>query len=133
MRLAGDKPEGWAGTGEFYVAAAEAMRRILIEHARARARVKRGGGREPRTLQIESVAELADRGQTEEIMALDEAIRRVSEQDERLGNLVRLRIYAGLGVEQTAEALGVSPRTVKRDWAFCRAWLYDEVKCRLGQ
>jgi RNA polymerase sigma factor (TIGR02999 family) len=121
-RIAGDRPAGWASPGQFYRAAAEAMRRILVEHARARGRVKRGGGKT--ALDLAGVADLATVGDPEPILALDEAIRRVSEMDEQMGDVMRLRFYAGLSVEQTAAALAVSERTVKRDWAAARALVY---------
>lgn len=123
-RLIGDEGVRWDGRGHFFAAAAEAMRRILIEHARSRGRVKRGGDRERVPL---SVVDLAEESDPERIMALDGAIRRLGEQDGRLAEIVRLRFYAGLSVEETASALGVSDRTVKRDWAFARAWLHKEL------
>ncbi len=106
------------------------MRRILIEHARARSRVKRGGGRAREPLDPELIPGGEQLGlpvDAERILALDEAIRRVEQRDARLGEIVRLRFYAGLSIEQTAEALGISPRSVNRDWAFARAWLEREL------
>jgi RNA polymerase sigma factor (TIGR02999 family) len=126
-RIARDRPEGWIGQGQFFAAAAEAMRRILIEHARARGRVKRGGGETPVPLDLGGVADLAAAADPDQILALDDAIRRVSELDEQMGQVVRLRFYAGLTVEQTAAALGISPRTVKRDWTTARAMLYRHL------
>ena len=124
MRLVGDQDARWDGRAHFYAAAAEAMRRILIEHARSRGRVKRGGDRQRVPL---SVVDLAADQDPEQILALDGAIGRLAEQDARLGEIVRLRFYAGLSVEETAAALSVSDRTVKRDWAFARAWLQREL------
>ncbi len=121
VRIAGDRPDGWTSVGQFYSAAAEAMRRILIEHARLRGRVKRGGGRRRVPL---SVLDLAAEQDEEQIMALDSAIGRLEKVDRDAAEVVRLRFFAGLSVEQTAEALSVSARTVKRDWAFARAWLH---------
>jgi RNA polymerase sigma factor (TIGR02999 family) len=127
------KPEvGWEGRGHFFAAAAEAMRRILIEHARARGRVKRGGDEQGRpakrlSLTLGGVADLAAEGDPEEVFALDEAIQRLDAHDPRMAQVVRLRFYAGLSVEETAAALGVAPRTVKRDWAFARAWLFEAL------
>jgi RNA polymerase sigma factor (TIGR02999 family) len=123
-RIAGDRPEGWTSLSQFYAAAAEAMRRILIEHARSRGRVKRGGDRTPTSIDLGGVADLAATADTDQILALDDAIRRVSELDEQMGQVVRLRFFAGLTIEQTAESLGISPRTVKRDWTMARAMLY---------
>jgi RNA polymerase sigma factor (TIGR02999 family) len=130
LRIVGDRPEGWSGRAQFFAAAAEAMRRILIEHARARDRIKRGGGR--RAISMD-VLELAAAGDSEEILALDEAIRRVGDQDERMGQIVRLRFYAGLSVKDTAEVLDLSERTVKREWSVARAWLYRELTTQPGE
>jgi len=126
-RIAGDKPEGWTSPGQFYTAAAEAMRRILIEHARAKGRIKRGDGRPPIPLDLAGVADLAAAADPEQILALDDAIRRVSELDEQMGQVVRLRFYAGLSIDQTAAALGISPRSVKRDWTTARATLFRQL------
>ncbi len=126
-RIARDKPGGWTSPGQFYTAAAEAMRRILIEHARARGRIKRGDGQVPIPLDLAGVADLAAAADPEQILALDDAIRRVSELDEQMGQVVRLRFYAGLSIEQTAAALGISPRTVKRDWTTARAMLFRQL------
>lgn len=132
IRLMRDAGTDWQGRGHFFAAAAEAMRRILIEHARARGRAKRGGdeqGRPPRklTLTLAGIADLAAEVDPDEIVALDETIQRLEARDARAGQVVRLRFYAGLSIEETAEALGVAPRTVKRDWTFARAWLYREL------
>lgn len=123
----------WENRGHFFAAAAEAMRRILIERARARGRVKRGGdedGRPPRKvpLDLPEAAELADHGDPEAILLLDQAIDRLARQDDRAAQVVKLRFYAGLSVDEVAEALATSKRTVLRDWEFARAWLYSEVR-----
>jgi RNA polymerase sigma factor (TIGR02999 family) len=113
---------------QFIHAAAEAMRRILIEHARARGRQKRGGERAKMSLDaIGEVADLAREDQSDQIVAFDEAFRRLEESDPRLATLVRLRFFAGLSVAETAAAMGVSPRTVNTDWVFVRAWLAREL------
>jgi RNA polymerase sigma factor (TIGR02999 family) len=122
MRLVGNNELSWDGRGHFYVAAAEAMRRILIEHARSRGRLKRGGDRRREPINVLDLAAAED---SEQIVALDEAVRRLESQDPRAAQIVHLRFYGGLGVEQTAETLGISPRTVKREWAVARAWLYN--------
>ena len=131
---------GWAGRAHFFHAAAEAMRRILIDHARSRGSVKRGGpgagsgagghGRPSQWQRVAfSVLELADDREQDpaSILALDELISRLEQEEPHLAEVVRLRFFAGLSVEQTASALNVSPRTVKRDWAFARAWLFSRL------
>jgi len=132
MRLKPADGRAWESRAHFFAAAAEAMRRILIERARAKGRIKRGGDAEGRpaprvTLNIDEVAALADDQDPETIIALDHAIDRLSENDERAARIVRLRFYAGLSVEEVAEILEASPRTILRDWAFARAWLYGEL------
>lgn len=124
VRVAGGADVAWTDRAHFYGAAAEAMRRILIEHARARGRVKRGGGLKRQPLDVVDLAVEADPA---EILALDEAIGRLEEQDARAAKIVRLRFYAGLSVDETAQALELSRRTVLREWAFARAWLFRSL------
>src|SRR5262245_20934676 len=112
-----------AGSAAFYHAAAVAMRRILIERARARSRVKRGGGVSPVPLdQIGDVVDLdaADEAHGEVVVAFEEAFRRLEQQEPRVAEVVRLRFYAGLTVPQTSAALGISERTVINRWAYSR-------------
>lgn len=123
LRLAG-KGVRWSGKSQFYQAAAQAMRRILVEHARARGRVKRGGNTCRVPVNLLDLAEDADR---EEILALDEAIRRLEEHTPEIAAVVRLRFFAGLTVEETAEALAMGRRSVDRAWAYARVWLYREL------
>lgn len=118
--LASDAPS-WNDRGHFFRAAAEAMRRILIDYARKRGRIKRGGGRIQVTL---GDVRVGDGMPLEDVLALDEAIQRLEEMDPGMAEVVRLRFFGGLSVEETAHALGISPRTVKREWAVARAWLY---------
>lgn len=125
LRLVGARQTTWKGKGQFCLAAAEAMRRILIDHARKRGRIKRGGDYKRVPLDIEIVATHA---QPEEITALIDAIGRLEKKDSRTGEIVRLRFFVGLSVAETAAALGLSDRTVRRDWALARAWLYRELK-----
>lgn len=123
----------WQSRAHFFKAAAEAMRRILIEHARARGCVKRGGdedGRPPKRLPI-SVIDLACAPDEQEIMALDDDLRRLEAADPDAAEVVRLRVFAGLSVDETAAALSVSPRTVDRNWAFARAWLFEARRRRV--
>ena len=132
MRLRPANTAPWESRAQFFAAAAEAMRRILIDRARARGRRKRGGdddGRAARKLQLDvaEVAALASDDDPETVLALDDAIAKLAAQDARVAEIVRLRFYAGLSVEEVAELLCASTRTVLRDWAFARAWLYGEL------
>ena len=112
----------------FYFAATEAMRRILIEHARSRHAIKRGGADRRRiSMDISAIADLAEDGKSDEIIALDEALRRLEAQRLRVAQVVKLRFYGGMSIDETAEMLSVSPRTVDLDWAFARAWLFREL------
>ena len=121
LRLVGDRQLPWQNRAHFYAAAAEAMRRILVDHARKRGRSKRGGDR--RRVPLKSV-DLAVQQNSSEILALDQALERLQKEDERMHKVVMLRFFAGLSIEDAANAMGVSSRTVKREWTFARAWLY---------
>lgn len=127
LKLVGDEDTElrWANRAHFFSAAAEAMRRILVDHARSKARLKRGG--EFRRLSL-SVVELSDEQSGVEILELDEALQRLEKQDERMARIVSLRFFAGLSVEDAAGVLHVSPRTVKREWSLARAWLFRELR-----
>ena len=124
LKLVAGADRSWEGRRHFFYAAAEAMRRVLIEHARSRTRVKRGGGRI--RIDIASIDLAADHD-FEQVLALDDAICRLESEDRQAADVVRLRFFAGLSVEETAEAMGISERTVKRDWAYARAWLSDAL------
>lgn len=124
LRLVGDEGLAWSSRAHFYAAAAEAMRRILIDHARSKDRVKRGGGRPGLPL---DVVDLATRDNVEEILAVDDAVCRLEETDRRMGAVVKLRFYAGLSERETAQALGISERTVQREWVVARAWLKSRL------
>lgn len=125
LRLVGGGDPGWQNRAHFFGAAAIAMRRILIENARRRDAAKYGGGRAQISL---SGVDLADDPDSLDLLALDEALSRLEKQDPRMSQIVHLRYFAGLSVEEAAEALNISPRTVKRDWNLARAWLYREIK-----
>ncbi len=124
LRLVGDRKVPWQNQAHFYTAAAEAMRHVLLDYAKSKGRQKRGGGRAKMPL---NVADLANEENSEQIVALDSALCRLEEQNPGAAQVVRLRFYAGLSVDQTAEALNMSPRTVDRRWKFARAWLYREL------
>ncbi|OZC01876.1 ECF-type sigma factor [Rubricoccus marinus] len=110
------------GRAHFFAAAARAMRQVIVDDARKRNRVKRGGGERPTSL--DRVGEIRADEPADEILALDEALKRFEEIDPRAARVVECRYFAGLTVEETAEALGISPTTVKREWVAARAWLY---------
>jgi len=126
MRLlgTGGKEVQWQGRAHFFGAAARAMRRILIERARSRRRLKRGGGAAKVSL---DEAAIADDSRGEDLLALDEVLDKLERHDKRKSDVVMLRYFAGLSIEETAAALGVSPATVKNDWTFARAWLNHEL------
>ena len=124
LKLVGDDDIGWDSRAHFYVAAAEAMRRILVDEARKKGRIKRGGDRERVPL---SVVDLAVEQNFSEILALDEALRRMESEDARMGRVVMLRFFAGLSIDDTADAMGLSPRSVDREWRRARAWLYQAM------
>ena len=141
LRLLGRQGSEWEGRKHFFRAAAEAMRKILIDHARARNAAKRGGGAERveagqawgsragrAALSISSVADLASESDPEGILALDKAIVRLESVDAQAASVVRLRFYAGLNERSVAEALDVSERTVRRSWVFARGWLRDAIE-----
>ena len=124
LRLVGDPSLDWRSRRYFFAAAAEAMRRILIERARHYARQKHGGGRKKVNL---SDVQLGSELPTTDILALEEALGRLEKKDEARSDVVKLRFFAGLTVEETAQSLGISPRSVKRLWAGARAWLHREI------
>jgi len=128
LRLVGTEDPNWDGRKHFFGAAAEAMRRILVENARRKKRLKRGGDLERVDLDaVDLPAPMAD----DELMALDAALDRLAEADPRAAELVKLCFFVGLTQEQAARELGVSVSTVERTWAFARAWLFREIQ-RIG-
>ncbi len=124
MRLVGDGSPTWDGRAHFIGAAAIAMRRILVERARRVGALRRGGDRQRLSLDELDIAAPASEF---DVVALDDAIRRMEREDERMARIVMLRYFAGLSIEETAELMGISPTSVKREWACARAWLYDEL------
>jgi RNA polymerase sigma factor (TIGR02999 family) len=125
LRLVGSKaPPTWDGRGHFFAAAAEAMRRILIENARRKQTAKRGGGLQRVELRE---LDLATESAPEELILLDEALTRLSQEDPAAGTLVKLRYFSGLSVEEAAELAGLSRATAFRHWSFARAWLISQM------
>lgn len=122
VRLLGSEPVPWEHRAHFFAVASEAMRRVLIDHARRHRSKKRGGDRAAVPL---SVLDLAAPSDLEQTLALDEALTRLEAEDAKAAQVVKLRFFAGLDVEETAAALGVSERTVAREWAFARARLFE--------
>ncbi len=130
LKLVGPRELPWANRAHFYAAAAQAMRQILLDHARGKARVKHGGG--VHQVDLDQGATISTGGSEDSVdfVALDEAMSRLEERDARAAQVVRLRYYAGLTIQATALAMSVSERTVKEDWAFARAWLERELRAR---
>lgn len=124
LRLVGGQPQDWNGRGHFFAAAAEAMRRILVETARRKGRVRYGGGR--RRLDLDRLS-VADDVQDEDLLALDDALARLEAEEPDAAAVVKLRYFAGLTAEQAAGVLDISKRTADRHWAYARAWLFDAV------
>lgn len=124
VRLVGSGDPGWEGRGHFFGAAAEAMRRILVERARAKGRIKRGGNRQRVDIDADL---LASDERSDELLALDEALTRLTEQDEERAAVVKLHCFGGLTLPDTAQALGISLATAERRWAYAKAWLRVEM------
>ncbi len=128
LRLVGADDPGWDSRGHFFAAAAEAMRRILVENARRKQRLKRGGDRGRRDLDETALSVAAPAGVPEDdLLALDAALTKLAERDPLPARLVQLRYFSGLTVDQAAEVLGISPSTADRSWAYARAWLRVEI------
>ncbi|MBC8468448.1 MAG: sigma-70 family RNA polymerase sigma factor [Planctomycetes bacterium] len=124
IRLVGKEARNWDSRGHFFAAAVEAMRRILVENARRKKSSKHGGDK----LKVDlDHADLAIEEPSEDLIALDEALTRLSETDPGVADLVKLRYFAGLTIEQAAEFLGISRRTAVDHWAYARAWLRREI------
>jgi RNA polymerase sigma factor (TIGR02999 family) len=125
LRLVGQSSVEWKGRAHFFGVAAKAMRSILVDHARARNAAKRGGS--PRALTLDDAAWIAGPQASVDVLALDDALGRLAELDPRKSRLVELRYFGGLGIDEAATVLGVSPTTVKREWMTARAWLRREL------
>jgi RNA polymerase sigma factor (TIGR02999 family) len=124
LRLTDQRQTNWQNRSHFLGVAAQAMRRILVDHAKSRQRIKRDGGR-PVTLE-EGTA--INTGPPEEVLAVDEALVRLAALDPRQARIVELRYFAGMTIEETATAVDLSPATVKREWTSARAWLLRELR-----
>ena len=124
LRLAGGEGLAVRDRAHFYAVCAQVMRHVLVDHARAHARDKRGGGAVH--VPLDEAANAAGAG-SKEMLALDEALRGLEEVDPQKARVVALRYFAGLGIEETAEVLGISPTTVRREWRRAKAWLYRAV------
>jgi RNA polymerase sigma factor (TIGR02999 family) len=129
LRLVGEERRGWDSRGHFFAAAAEAMRRILVENARRKRSLRKGGDYRRVDLEASDVATPEDL-HCEDLLALDEALAELARQDEVKANVVKLRYFAGLTIEQTAASLGIAPATAKRCWTYARAWLIRAMGSR---
>src|SRR5262245_50894983 len=125
LRVAGNEKVKWDGRAHFFGAAAEAMRRILVENARRKKAMRHGGGQQ--RVDIED-AEILTPAQDSELLAVNEALEKFAAEDPRKAELVKLRYFAGLTITEAATVLGISEPTAKRHWAYSRAWLYQELK-----
>lgn len=127
LKIAGAKDPRWDGRGHFFAAAAEAMRQILVDQARRKGSLKRGGDR--RRIELDDI-ELPIEPPSEDMIDLDAALTALSAVDETKAEVVKLRFFAGLDREETARTLGISPRTVDRHWVYARTWLHREMGAR---
>jgi len=125
LALVGQRQANWQNRAQFFAIAAQLMRRILVDYARSQQAAKRGG--DYLKVSLDEAAALPDK-KSADLLALDEALDRLANLDPQQSRVVELRIFGGLSVEETAEALGISPRTVKREWSMARAWLHQQLK-----
>ena len=125
LKLVEQTPASWQNRTHFFAVAAQVMRHILIDHARGQAREKRGGG--VAVIQLDEALVFSPE-QSSELLEVDAALHRLTELDPRQGKIVELRFFGGLTVDETAAVLGISPKTVKRDWSVAKAWLHGELK-----
>jgi RNA polymerase sigma factor (TIGR02999 family) len=120
-----EQAQHWNGRGHFFAAAAEAMRRILVNRARDKGRERRGGSR--RRVDLDSVL-VADQASDEDLVAIDDALQELAHRNGPCAELVRLRFFTGLTLDEAAAAMGIARRTANRYWAFARAWLFDALR-----
>lgn len=129
LKLVEQHSVDWQSRAHFFGIAAQLMRRILIDHARGHSRDKRGG--EHQKVSLDEAFVFAEQ-RADELIAVDDSLNRLAKIDPRQARVVELRFFGGLSVEEAAEVLGVSPKTVKRDWSVAKAWLYADLKERHG-
>jgi RNA polymerase sigma-70 factor, ECF subfamily len=129
LRLVAQRDANWQSRAHFFAVASHLMRRILVDYARGRFRAKRGGKQVK--LPLDKVIVISP-GRCDELLALDESLERLGKLDERQSRVVELRFFGGLTVDEAAKVLGVSSKTVKREWSMAKAWLYGELKERHG-
>jgi RNA polymerase sigma factor (TIGR02999 family) len=125
LRLVGSEGQNWDNKGHFFKAAAEAMRRILVENARRKKGLKYGGSHQ--RINLDSLA-ISGKETSDELIALDEVLAKLAVEDPVKADLVKIRFFAGLSIDQAAELLGISRATAIRHWSFARAWLFDQMK-----
>lgn len=124
LKLVATENVRWENRAHFFGAAAEAMRRILIDNARRKHALRHGGGQQRLSIQDVDIASAAE---DEQLLAVHEALDKLAAHDESKANLVKLRYFAGMTIDEAAEVLGISPATAKRRWAYARAWLFREI------
>jgi RNA polymerase sigma factor (TIGR02999 family) len=129
VRLVDGQAQHWNSRGHFFIAAAEAMRRILIENARRKKRLRHGGGRT--RLDLDNL-DVADEAASEVLLDLDQALVRLAAEEAEVAQVVKLRYFSGLTIEQSAQALGISVRTANRHWTYARAWLFQQLNAGGG-
>ena len=125
LRMVNEDQPPWQNRAHFFGVAARLMRQILVDHARRRQSLKRGGSREQTDLDEEFTVYSPEK--SAELVALDEALDRLAHQDERQSRVVEMKYFVGLDIDDIAKVLGISPRTVKRDWTMAKAWLHQEM------
>lgn len=129
LKLIDQTKVDWRGRSHFFAVGAEAMRRILVNYAKSRSRLKRGGGQ--RQIPLDEALTIS-LDEDEDVIAVDEALEKLATVDEQQAKIVELRFFGGLTIEETAEVLGLSKRTVEREWTACRAWLRRELASENG-
>lgn len=128
LRLGGENQPVWGGRGHFFAAAAEAMRRILIDNARRKRAIRHGGGIAKVSADAVELDLITPGTDDDELLLVNDALDALAAHDARKAELVKQRYFIGLTLEEAAEVLGISHRTAKRDWAYARAWLFNEVQ-----